>query len=147
MEQVKSAEKNQYLYDQFEQCMYSAGIMRLLRATHVISELRERKTLLQYSGDDHQSENISTESEDSIAWERITASSELLNRMDLETVRKHLVQTYLRALRLVTDFLENDKSIPVASPEQNLNRALNRLILLEDLEKYLREKYKVDLYA
>ena len=140
--------ENQLVYDSFEHSMTGAGIMRLLRATHVISELRERKKLLALPSENVLPDDISTEPEDSVAWEKITVSPEKLTEQASEAVVKnYLAATYLRALRLVTDFLQNDKAIPVSSPEQNLNRALNRLILLEKLETYLLEKYKSDIYA
>lgn len=150
---ISASAANQLVFDRFEQSMTGAGIMRLLRATHVISELRERKKLLLLQHDGYLPENRSTQAEDSTAWEQITVSTEKLDTdtgdsvSKEQTLKKYLVATYLRALELVTDFLENDKSIPVSSPEQNLNRALNRLILLEELETYLKEKYKSDIYA
>ena len=150
---ISASAANQLVFDRFEQSMTGAGIMRLLRATHVISELRERKKLLLLQHDGYLPENISTQAEDSTAWEQITVSTEkpATDTGDSvskeQTLKKYLVSTFLRALELVTDFLENDKTIPVSSPEQNLNRALNRLILLEELETYLKEKYKSDIYA
>ena len=140
--------ENQLVYDSFEHSMTGAGIMRLLRATHVISELRERKKLLALPSKNVLPDDISTEPEDSVAWEKITVSPENLTKQASEAlINNYLSATYLRALSLVTDFLQNDKAIPVSSPEQNLNRALNRLILLEELETYLLEKYKSDIYA
>jgi hypothetical protein len=44
---------------------------------------------------------------------------------------------YMQALRFITDFLEGDRYYRTIYPEQNLNRALNQLILLEKLEEYL----------
>jgi Phosphotransferase enzyme family len=46
---------------------------------------------------------------------------------------------YMQALRFVTDFLNNDIYYKTTYAEQNLNRALNQLILLEKLETYLSE--------
>jgi hypothetical protein len=141
---------NQLVYDSFEQSMTGAGIMRLLRATHVISELRERKKLLSLEPDNYHPDEISTQPEDSVAWEQISVSVQQLTDQgsaEKPVLEKYLAATYLRALSLVTDFLQNDKAIPVSSSEQNLNRALNRLILLEELETYLKEKYRSDIYA
>jgi hypothetical protein len=44
---------------------------------------------------------------------------------------------YMQALRFITDFLDGDKYYKTVYPEQNLNRALNQLILLEKLEEHL----------
>ncbi len=47
---------------------------------------------------------------------------------------------YMQALRFVTDFLNNDIYYKTTYHEQNLNRALNQLLLLERLETFLSEK-------
>lgn len=48
-----------------------------------------------------------------------------------------LIMIYMQALRFITDFLEGDTYYKTTYPEQNLNRALNQLILLEKLEEFL----------
>jgi len=50
----------------------------------------------------------------------------------------------MQCLRFVTDFLNNDIYYKIAYPEQNLNRALNQLILLEKLEAFLEKEYQYD---
>ena len=52
-----------------------------------------------------------------------------------------LLLTYMQALRFVADFLNNDIYYKTTYPEQNLNRALNQLILLEKLEEFLTSEY------
>ncbi len=49
-----------------------------------------------------------------------------------------LLMTYMQALRFITDFLNKDIYYKTTYPEQNLNRALNQLILLEKLEEFLQ---------
>ncbi|WP_315814470.1 phosphotransferase [Paraflavitalea speifideaquila] len=48
-----------------------------------------------------------------------------------------LMMVYMQSLRFVTDFLNNDVYYKIDYPEQNLNRALNQLILLERLEEFV----------
>jgi hypothetical protein len=60
--------------------------------------------------------------------------------------RKHihhagLMMLYMQCLRFVTDFLNEDVYYKTTYPEQNLNRALNQLILLEKLEEFLVREY------
>lgn len=52
-----------------------------------------------------------------------------------------LILTYMQCLRFVTDFLNNDIYYKTNYPEQNLNRALNQLILLEKLEEFIGKNY------
>jgi hypothetical protein len=42
----------------------------------------------------------------------------------------------MQCLRFVTDYLNNDIYYNITYPEQNLNRALNQLLLLERLSEY-----------
>ena len=51
-----------------------------------------------------------------------------------------LIMVYMQSLRFVADYLNEDIYYKTTYPEQNLNRALNQLILLERLEEYLREE-------
>jgi hypothetical protein len=55
-----------------------------------------------------------------------------------------LILLYMQSLRFVTDFLNNDTYYRTTYPEQNLNRALNQLILLEKLEEFLERE---NIYA
>lgn len=57
-----------------------------------------------------------------------------------------LMLIYMQALRFLTDFLNGDVYYKTDYPEQNLNRALNQLILLERLETFLKKEYFFDAY-
>jgi hypothetical protein len=196
----------QFRYKQFEEAISKAGITRLLRATHVISELRQRKNLVDFYlqlGDTEKyptrimhhdckignilfDENtgevlcpvdldtlmpgkffsdlgdmirtmVCPVDENSVMWEEITINGEYYNAIFTgylegtgnmltgeENRNLHyagLMMTYMQCLRFVTDFLQNDIYYKTTYPEQNLNRALNQLILLEQLEKYLGEEF------
>jgi len=50
----------------------------------------------------------------------------------------------MQSLRFLTDYLNHDIYYKTKYPEQNLNRALNQLILLEKLESFLKEEYFFD---
>lgn len=189
-------------YQQFEQAISGAGINRLLKATHVISSLRERFHLVRFYDSviadtvnypvrimhhDCKISNIlfdnatnevicpvdldtvmpgrffsdvgdmirtmaCSREENSTEWEHIdivpsyyeaiiagylAGSKDLLT--DAEKSNLHyagLMLIYMQCLRFVTDFLHNDIYYKTSYPEQNLNRALNQLILLEKLEDY-----------
>ena len=189
-----------FRYEQFEDAIAKAEIFRLMRATHVIAELRERKQLVNFYESiknnstfplrlmhhDCKIGNIlfdrtthevicpidldtimpgkffsdvgdmirtmaCTEGEESRNWETIDIKPEFydaiikgyLNGMgDVFSAeeKEHihfsgLMMIYMQALRFITDFLESDKYYKTTYPEQNLNRALNQLILLEKLEE------------
>ncbi|HEY4148636.1 MAG TPA: phosphotransferase [Chitinophagaceae bacterium] len=187
-------------YRQFEDTVRSAHINRLLKATHVISELRDRQELVDFYEEmtanpaeyplrimhhdckisnvlfDERGEKAlcpvdldtmmpgyyfsdlgdmirsmaCTEDENSTAWELIgvhkiyydtiireyQAEIGTLTGSEKKNIHKagRLI-TYMQCLRYVTDFLENDVYYKTTYPEQNLNRALNQLILLEKLEE------------
>ena len=94
-----------------------------------------------------------TENEESRKWELIDVRKEFYEAIisgylngigDVFTAeeKKHihksgLIMTYMQAIRFITDFLEGDTYYKTTYPEQNLNRALNQLILLEKLEDFL----------
>jgi hypothetical protein len=185
--------------------------MRLLRSTHVISELRERGKLVdfftQLSNESayptrvmHHDCKISnilfnkdtkevlcpvdldtvmpgkyfsdigdmirsmtcTVDENSTEWEKISIRSDYYqaiisgymdgignNFTEKEKEDIHyagLMMIYMQSLRFVTDFLNNDIYYKTNFPEQNLNRALNQLILLEHLEDFLKQKYQFTAY-
>lgn len=192
-------------YTQFEQAVSTAAIGRLLKSTHVIAELRQRKKLvdfyefiLQHPSDYHtrvmhhdcKPSNIlldskthqalcpvdldtvmpglyfsdvgdmirsmsATQDENSTQWEAIAINADFYNAIIagyLEGIgdnftpaeKKHihqagLMMVYMQSLRFVTDFLNNDIYYKTDYPEQNLNRALNQLILLEKLEEFVGE--------
>lgn len=192
-------------YKQFEEAITGGMIMRLLRATHVISELRQRRYLVNYflqlgNNPDypvrlmHHDGKISnvlfhvhtgeaicpvdldtvmpgyffsdigdmirtmacTTDENSTAWEQIAIRKDFYHAIvqsylsktgtlftEKEKAEIHysgLLMIYMQALRFVTDFLNNDIYYHTSYPEQNLNRALNQLILLEKLEDFLRQE-------
>lgn len=192
-------------YNQFEEAITGGTIMRLLRATHVIAELRQRKKLVGYfrhlqNNPDfpirlmHHDGKISnvlfhqstrevicpvdldtvmpghffsdigdlirtmscTVDENSTAWENISIQPAYYhaiiecylsktNHLFTNQEKAHihysgLLMTYMQALRFVTDFLNNDIYYKTSFPEQNLNRALNQLILLEKLEDFLQDE-------
>jgi len=52
-----------------------------------------------------------------------------------------LIMVFMQSLRFLTDFLNGDIYYKINYPEQNLNRALNQLILLERLEAFLEKEY------
>jgi hypothetical protein len=52
-----------------------------------------------------------------------------------------LLMTFMQSLRFAADFLNGDVYYKIQYPEQNLNRALNQLILLEKLETFLEAEY------
>ena len=61
-----------------------------------------------------------------------------LTRAEIKNIHQPgLLLTYMQCIRFVTDFLNNDIYYKTAYPEQNLNRALNQLILLEKLETFI----------
>ena len=193
-------------YQQFEDAISQAHIMKLLRSTHLISELRQRKKLVTFYDqlvhethyptrlmhhdckisnilfDENNREVLCpvdldtimpgkffsdlgdmirtmacTVDENSTAWEMITIRSDyylaiicgyldgigsMLTAKEKENLHySGLLMIYMQALRFVTDFLKNDIYYQTSYPEQNLNRALNQFILLEQLEEFLVKKY------
>lgn len=50
------------------------------------------------------------------------------------------IMLYMQAIRFLTDYLSNDVYYRITYPEQNFNRALNQITLLEKLETFLRIK-------
>jgi len=192
-----------YRYHQFEETVKTAHIKRLLKATHVISEILDRThlvdfyTTVQNNETDyptrimHHDCKISnilfatgnhevicpvdldtvmpgkyfsdigdmvrtmacTEEENSVAWELIDVKPDYYKAIisgytegmgeDFTPAEKQhihqpgLLLTYMQCIRFVTDFLNNDIYYKTTYPEQNLNRALNQLILLEKLETFI----------
>jgi Phosphotransferase enzyme family len=196
-----------FRYKQFEDTVKTAHISRLLKSTHVISEVRDRTALVDFYNEVESNEkyyptrvmhhdckisNIlfnkttqavicpvdldtvmpgkyfsdpgdmirtmaCTEEENSTSWETIDVNpgyyKAIINGYlegmgnDLTAEEKKnihkagLLLTYMQCLRFVTDFLNNDIYYKTNYPEQNLNRALNQLILLEKLEKFIQTTY------
>lgn len=52
-----------------------------------------------------------------------------------------LILVFMQSLRFLADFLNGDIYYRINYPEQNLNRALNQLLLLERLEEFLEKEY------
>lgn len=97
-----------------------------------------------------------TRDENSTEWEAIAINGDFYkaiiagylegigdNLTPVEKANIHqagLIMVYMQSLRFVADYLNEDIYYKTTYPEQNLNRALNQLILLERLEEYLREE-------
>ena len=192
-----------YRYQHFEETVKEAHIKKLLKATHVISEIRDHIWLVDFYNTVENNEtdyptrimhhdckisNIlfdqsskavicpvdldtvmpgkyfsdigdmirsmaCTEQENSNAWELIDVKADCYEAIvrgymegmgeGLTAAEKKnihhagLLLTYMQCIRFVTDFLNNDIYYKTSYPEQNLNRALNQLILLEKLESYV----------
>lgn len=190
-------------YTQFEQAVNGAGMERLLKSTHVIAELRQRKHLVQFYTsiqqqpadyptrvmhhdcklsnillDQHTHQALcpvdldtvmpglffsdlgdmirsmsATQDENSTQWEAIDVNGTFYKAIIagyLEGIgdnftpaeKQHIHQAglmmiFMQSLRFMADFLNNDVYYKITYPEQNLNRALNQLILLEKLEAFL----------
>jgi hypothetical protein len=196
-----------FRYHQFETSIQNAKIKRLLKSTHVIAELRQRKFLVDFYEQIKASEHYKTRimhhdckisnilfdkttqqvlcpvdldttmagyyfsdlgdmirsmactvDENSSRWEDIDVQKDYYRAIltgYLQTMgdafsteeQNHIhhagmLLTYMQALRFVTDFLNNDIYYKTTYPEQNLNRALNQLILLEKLEEFLQKEYR-----
>jgi hypothetical protein len=194
-----------FRYRQFEKAIAVAGINRLLKATHVISSLRERYALVEFYQSvmsdtaaypvrimhhdckisnilfDKETDQVicpvdldtvmpgrfysdigdmvrtmaCAREENSTEWEHIDIVPAYYRAIvdgylagsrneltEMEVINLHYagqMLIYMQSLRFVTDFLNNDIYYKTNYPEQNLNRALNQLILLEKLETYLAE--------
>jgi hypothetical protein len=196
-----------FRYRQFEEAVKTAPVSRLLKATHVISEIRNHTALVEFyeavekdeqgfptrimhhdckisnilfdraSGDvicpvdldtvmpgkyfsdigDMVRTMACTEEENSVTWESIDVNADYYNSIingyregmgnsltQAELANIHqpgLLLTYMQCIRFVTDFLNGDVYYKTVYPEQNLNRALNQLILLEKLEAFIAANY------
>lgn len=200
-----------FRYDQLERAILQGSTSQLLKATHVIAELRQRKKLVDFfqSMQDsphypdrvmHHDCKISnilfdkdtnqvicpvdldtvmpgkffsdlgdmirsmacTVDENSTAWEAIGIRPPLYKAI-LEGYRKGIAEIftpaekinihyagllliYMQALRFLTDYLQHDIYYKIDYAEQNLNRALNQLLLLEKLEIFLKKEYGFNSY-
>lgn len=199
-----------FRYAQFEKAIQDAPSVRLLKSTHVISELRNRKkwadwyesirshaaypervmhhdckiSNILFNQKSHQvicpvdldtlmpGKFISdlgdmirsmscTVDENSTRWEEININPyyyesvlngylEGIGDIFTKEERKNihcpgLIMIYMQSIRFLTDFLNGDVYYKTNYPEQNLNRALNQLILLEKLEDHIRDKYSFSL--
>jgi hypothetical protein len=197
--------------EQFENAVDNSSIILLSKATHIISELRQRKALVDFfqsTQNDPAYPNrvmhhdckitnilfdtktdqvicpvdldtvmpgkyfsdlgdmirtmICTVDENSSDWEaieiRATFYKAILegylkgigNIFSTEEIKNihysGLILIYMQSMRFVTDFLQSDIYYKINYPEQNLNRALNQLILLEKLEEFLEKEYGFNPY-
>jgi hypothetical protein len=197
-----------FRFGQFEQSVETASLERLLKSTHIITELRERKSLVHFYDliqgsanypsrvmhHDCKVSNILLEKgtgrvicpvdldtvmsgqfysdlgdmirtmacrvdENSNHWEEIgilplfyqavikgylEGIGNILTEEEKTNIHYcGLIMIYMQALRFLTDFLREDQYYKTHYPEQNLNRALNQLILLERLEDYLAMEYSM----
>jgi Ser/Thr protein kinase RdoA (MazF antagonist) len=201
-----------FRYYQFENAIANAPAKRLLKSTHIIAQLRQRKPLVAFydsiindSADypervmhhDCKINNILFDivtnevicpvdldttmpgkffsdigdmirtmacsvDENSKQWEDIFIRPSFYQAIlkgylegagdiftDEEKKNIHysgLILTYMQSLRFVTDFLNGDIYYKISYPEQNLNRALNQLILLEKLEEFLETTFSFEPY-
>jgi Ser/Thr protein kinase RdoA (MazF antagonist) len=200
-----------FRHHQFENAVSIAPQNLLLKSTHIIAELRQRKKLVCFyeciknCADyptrvmhhdckisnilfDKQTNEVicpvdldtvmpgkffsdlgdmirsmaCTVDENSTAWEEINIRPvfykaildgylEGISNIFTEEEKKNihyagLMLVYMQALRFLTDFLQGDIYYKTNYPEQNLNRALNQLILLERLEEFLEKGYSFSAY-
>ncbi|MBS1668028.1 MAG: aminoglycoside phosphotransferase family protein [Bacteroidetes bacterium] len=201
-----------FRYHQFEKAVAHASQDRLLKSTHIIAELRQRKKLADFFDailhhpqyptrvmhHDCKISNIlfdqktntvicpidldtvmpgkyfsdlgdmirsmtCTEDENSIEWEKIDTRPDFYKAIikgyldgigDILTEEEKknihysgLILIYMQSIRFIADFLNGDIYYKTNYKEQNLNRALNQLLLLERLEKFLEQEYSFNPYA
>jgi len=201
-----------FRYNQFENAVTQASQSILLKSTHVIAELRQRRKLVEFyesiknSSDyptrvmhhdckisnilfDRETNQVicpvdldtvmpgkffsdlgdmirsmaCTLDENSRDWENINIRPPYYkavldgylqgigNIFTEEEIRNiHYsgpILVFMQALRFLTDFLNEDIYYKTDYPEQNLNRALNQLILLERLDDFLKIEYSFDAYS
>lgn len=192
-------------YEQFEAAIKKGPVFRLLRATHVISELRQKHSLVKFYQQLSDENNFPTRvmhhdckisnvlfehatgkaicavdldtvmpgkyfsdlgdmirtmactvNEDSIAWENIDINKAYYDAIlegyregmgdeftaaEIKNIHKSgLIMAYMQCMRFVTDFINHDVYYKTSYDEQNLNRALNQLILVEKLEEFLKDQ-------
>jgi Ser/Thr protein kinase RdoA (MazF antagonist) len=196
----------------FESAINLGPIDRLLKSTHLISEFRNRKALVNFYESakadkdfpdrvmhhdckisnilfDKQTHQVicpvdldtvmpgkffsdlgdmirtmaCTEDENSILWEKISINEPLykailrgyLRRTESILTKQEkdhihlagLIMIFMQGIRFLTDYLHGDTYYKIEYPGQNLNRALNQLILLERLEEFLYREYGVTSIA
>ena len=201
-----------FRFDLFEKAISVAPVKALLKSTHIIAQLRQRKSLVSFyhrvaanRGDypervmhhDCKINNILFDSvtheiicpvdldttmpgkyfsdlgdmirtmactvdENSKEWEQIAirpgfyrsvlggyleGAGNIFTALELEHIHySGLLLTYMQSLRFITDYLSGDIYYKKTYPDQNLNRALNQLILLEKLEEFLKTGFSFDPY-
>ena len=71
---------------------------------------------------------------------------EVMQELLTDAEKKHihysgLLMIYMQALRFITDYLNGDLYYRTDYPEQNFDRAMNQLTLLQRLEEFLQTEY------
>jgi thiamine kinase-like enzyme len=197
-------------YDQFEKAIQLAPVRVLLKSTHILAQLRQRKGLVSFY-DSISKNNVNypervmhhdckinnilfdsvtnevicpvdldttmpgkffsdigdmirtmacTVDENSREWEEIKirplfyeailkgyleGAGDIFTEFELKNIHyAGLILIYMQSLRFITDYLNGDIYYKKTYPDQNLNRALNQLILLEKLEEFLKIKFLFD---
>ena len=103
----------------------------------------------------------SSEDEESVLWQKIEVSEEMLKALlqgYLEKMGIHLSPAeksdlrysglfiiYMQALRFLTDYLEGDRYYPVQHAEHNFNRAKNQICLLKSYEEGFSSQWFLSL--
>jgi hypothetical protein len=98
-----------------------------------------------------------TEDEKSILWDKIRIdesfykaivrgylkrTESIMTAAEMDHIHySGLIMVFMQGIRFLTDYLNGDVYYKIEYPEQNLNRALNQLILLEKLEDFLHHEY------
>ena len=98
-----------------------------------------------------------SEQENSRNWEKINIKPafymailegylEKTNEILTKEERNHihysgLIMIYMQGIRFLADYLGGDRYYKTTYEDENLNRALNQLILLERLEEFLKDAY------
>ena len=80
----------------------------------------------------------------------ITGYLEIMGSRFTDSEKKYthqagLMMIYMQALRFMTDYLNGDVYYRIAYPEQNFDRATNQLVLLQKLEEFLFQQYKISV--
>lgn len=95
--------------------------------------------------------------ENSLEFEKITIRKKfyeaimngymmVMNKQLTDSEKKYihyagLLMIYMQSLRFITDYLNGDIYYQINYPEQNFNRATNQLVLLKQLEIFLKAEY------
>lgn len=56
-----------------------------------------------------------------------------------------ILMLYMQGIRFLTDYLSNDVYYKINYPEQNFDRALNQITLLEKLEAFLKKEFQYEV--
>lgn len=84
---------------------------------------------------------------DSLVAGYLEAMRNELTNLELKNIHyAGLLIIYMQALRFLTDYLNEDVYYKITYPNQNWDRAINQLILLQKLETYLFSTMKIENY-